>query len=314
MARRRRVFAPGVGLHVVACTQGRAHWFTEDIRAQLSHDIDEAAACSGHRVLGRVVMPDHFHIILKHGHDPLGWMMQRVMQRTAFRVKKSRDVAGHVFGQRYWAEPCPTPRYLRRAIVYVHMNPVKAGICNDPQEYEWSTHNRYVALADERVNDFAGHLDGLMLFADESVTRCKVVANYLRFVNFCQERRRDGIAGDWLHPGSVWFSDAPTATHGDVHFAETFSAFDGGSNIPRPSIDVYTMAVNILRRIDQDLTLDDIRHGARLKALSNPTKALVCALLSGGCRSGAVARTLCLSPSFVSRIKTAMRLSAAQQQ
>src|SRR5437868_819983 len=112
MPRNTRTYAPGVGFHVVAVTQGRQHWFVDEVADRIVSDIDEAGAAAGHRILARTVMPNHFHIILRPGSEPLAWMMQRVMQRACMSVKKLHDHEGHVFQARYWAEPVPTPQYL----------------------------------------------------------------------------------------------------------------------------------------------------------------------------------------------------------
>lgn len=314
MPRPTRVYAPGVGFHVVASTQGGEHWFDDDVCDRLFSDIPVAARASGHRVLACVIMRNHFHVIVKHGRSPLAWMMQRVLQRAAARVKKSRPLKGHVFGQRYWAEPIPTAKYLRRAIVYTHLNPCKARICEGPALYRWSTHNDYLALTSATAGANTDALDGLMLFADESVELRSVIANYQKFISLCEERRRAGITGDWLLPGGLFWGQVPTASLGDAHWVNTFTQFDGGTGIPRRQIDIRTQIVRILRSIDPDLEIDSVRFGHRCRAMTTVRRQLVCALLSAECRPSAIAKYLGLSPSVVSRIRTSMRLGVAQQQ
>lgn len=280
----------------------------------MSEDIDVASSAAGHRVLARAIMPTHFHIILKHGSKPLGWMMQRVMQRAWIRIKREHGVRGHVFESRYWAEPIPTSKYLRRAIVYTHLNPCKASICDAPEQYDWSSHNKYAAYASGIHDDDVGFGDGLMLFADESLEPAAIVRNYLRFVEFCQERRRSGDAGDWLLPGSMWFADVPLARHGDEHWLKTYTHFDGGIKKTTRAIDARTLAIAALHRIDPGLDLDTLRFGARLPQLREPRRQLICALKSAGCRNSGIARLLNISPSAVSNVTTAMALSVAQEQ
>lgn len=258
-------------------------------------------------------MHNHFHIILKHSREPLGWMMQRVMQRAAALVKKIRSVKGHVFSGRYWAEPIPTSKYLRRGIVYTHLNPCKALMCADPIDYSWSTHRRYLALASENIEEKSGLLDGLMLFAGESVRRVDVVENYMKFITFCQDRRRAGISGDWLLPGGLFWGDVPTAALGDSHWLETFTHFDGGMAIPRRTVDVHSHAIRLLQKIDAHLDLDSVREGHRLHAMKDLRDQLVCGLLTVGAKPSAVARCLNMSPNVVSRIRTAMRLGATEE-
>lgn len=279
----------------------------------MGEDIDVAAGSAGHRVLARVIMSTHFHIILKQGGAPLGWMMQRVMQRAWIRVKKQHGVRGHVFESRYWAEPIPTSQYLRRAIVYTHLNPCEALICSEPSLYEWSSHKKYVDCAAAGLPNDVGFSEGLLAFADLSLDSKHVVKNYLRFVEFCQARRRQGITGDWLLPGSAWFPDAPIARYGDAHWLNTYTHFDGSATGPKKTVDARTVALAALARIDRNLDIDILRFGPRLPQLREPRRQLVCAMLSAGCRPSVIARFLNISPSVVATIKSAMAFSATQE-
>jgi hypothetical protein len=222
-------------------------------------------------------------------------------------------VKGHVFGQRYWAEPIPTPQYLRRAIVYTHLNPCKATLCEEPVDYEWSSHRRFLALGRGEEPDNLGYTGGLQLFADESCRPEDACANYLKFIEFCQERRRAGIIGDWLLPDRVTYGIIPSATLGDELWAKDYTTFDGGSPAPKKQVDVHGLAVKILRRIDPKLDLDTLRYNRRVKAFREPRAELVCGLLSAEARPGAIARCLLLSPSTVSHIRRRMLESATQK-
>ncbi|HUP88581.1 MAG TPA: transposase [Longimicrobiales bacterium] len=308
MPRTTRVYAPGVAYHVCAVTQGRERWFETDVAKRIGEDIDVAGGAAGHRILARVVMPNHFHIIIKHGCEPLAWMMQRVMQRAAWQIKLRNNLEGHVFQARYWAEPVPTPIYLRRAIVYTHLNPCKAGLCLKPEDYEWSSHGKYMSLSQGKAADDSGFLDGLIMFAENCMEPAAALENYLRFVNFCQERRRLHTPGDWLLPGTPWFADVPTATLGDQLWVKTFSQFNGDAKPPLRKINARDLAVKLLKQIDAGLELDVLRFAWRKSSLTEPRRTLVCGMLAGGCKPSQISRLLNISPSYVSRIRQQMRL------
>jgi REP element-mobilizing transposase RayT len=310
MPRQTRKYAPGVGFHVVAVTQGRQRWFKDDIADRIVSDIDEAGAAAGHRILARTVMPNHFHIIIRHGTEPLAWMMQRVMQRAAMAVKKKYSHEGHAFQARYWAEPVPTPQYLRRAIVYTHENPCADAICCDAADYKWSSHADYLGLP-TTTSDDVGFREGLMLFAQDSLNIDDVLQNYLKFVGFCRERRRLGILGDWLLPGSKWFGDAPSATFGDTYWSSTFTNFHGDVERPRKRLDVRATAERLLRQIDPAVPFDVLRYAGPKSRLSDVRKQLTCAMLTAGCAPCQISRRLNISPSYVSKLRREMRLPAA---
>ena len=48
---------------------------------------------------------------------------------------------GYVYRNRYRSEPILDNLYLKQCIVYIHNNPVKAGICKKPSDYLYSSYN-----------------------------------------------------------------------------------------------------------------------------------------------------------------------------
>lgn len=309
MPRTTRIHAPGVAFHIVAVTQGRIKWFDDAIRRRICSDIDAAAGSAGHTVLARTVMPNHLHLILKAGSLPLGWMMQRILQRASAQVRMTHDIEGHVFLRRYWAEPIPTPKYLRRAIVYTHLNPCKANLAGNPGAYEFSSHRHFVGQNDGGA-DFA---EGVMLFANEKPSLEDARDNYLKFVEFCEERRRNGVLGDWLLPGGVLFGAVPSAQLGDDHWVKTYTHFDGDISAQNKQPDIFNLAQAILPRIDRNLDLETIRFGKKHPRIIEPRNQLVAALLSAQCKPSAIARLLCISPSVVSRVRRDMVNAASEK-
>lgn len=55
---------------------------------------------------------------------------------------------GYVFKDRYLSEPIHDKRYLIKCIQYIHFNPVKANMVNNPQDYKFSSYNKYLCNKD----------------------------------------------------------------------------------------------------------------------------------------------------------------------
>ena len=53
------------------------------------------------------------------------------------------DRSGHLFQDRYKSEPVEDDAYLLTVARYIHRNPVKAGLCREPEEYPFSSFARY---------------------------------------------------------------------------------------------------------------------------------------------------------------------------
>ena len=264
----------------------------------------------GHTLLAYVVMPNHFHIVIKQGDAPLAWAMQRIMQRTVARVRRAHGGEGHVFGRPYWAATCKNPGYLRRAIVYTHMNPCKAGLCDTVGDYPWSSHPDYMASATRAAGRRAHLLEGIMLFTNTSVEAADAVRNYQRFIEHCVTQRANRIPGDWLLPDGPERHLLPSTAQGDTYWLANYSTFNEARSFTRTNIDVSHAATSLLGHIDPTLSLDDIRMAGRSRTMSKVRRQLIEGLLVHGCRNGAISRCLRVSASLVSTVSTQMRFRA----
>jgi hypothetical protein len=87
-------------------------------------------------------MPNHVHLLVKTPVANLGAGMQSLHSRYAvlFNEAHGRAGHGHVFQGPYGSKRVGDDLYLLRAAVYVLMNPVAAGLCRGPGEWQWSSH------------------------------------------------------------------------------------------------------------------------------------------------------------------------------
>lgn len=53
---------------------------------------------------------------------------------------KKNERVGYVFRDRYKAQPIMSRAHLLKCIEYIHNNPVKAHICNKPENYKYSSY------------------------------------------------------------------------------------------------------------------------------------------------------------------------------
>jgi hypothetical protein len=89
-------------------------------------------------------MANHFHLLLEVGRVPLSKAMQSLLYRYTRHYNKRYHKIGHLFEGRYRAILCDRDSYLMELIRYLHLNPVRAGLINDPNRYRWSSHRDYL--------------------------------------------------------------------------------------------------------------------------------------------------------------------------
>ena len=74
--------------------------------------------------------------------------MSRGMQNLSFRytrwINLRQKRTGHLFQGRYKAVMVDANSYLLELVRYIHLNPVRAGMVKNPEEYSWSSHLAYL--------------------------------------------------------------------------------------------------------------------------------------------------------------------------
>ncbi len=102
------------------------------------------------------VMDTHMHVLIHAEVSQLSKAIQSVGIRYARNFNKVNKRIGTVFGDRFRSEVIIDEAYLLEVIRYIHNNPVKAALIDDPIEYLWSSFreyfNRGMHLSDEQKN------------------------------------------------------------------------------------------------------------------------------------------------------------------
>jgi putative transposase len=89
------------------------------------------------------LMPNHVHILLSPQKENLYDAMRDLFSRYAMRFNKKYERKGHLFGGPYRQALCFDDSYLLAASLYIHLNPVRAGLVDDPLSYRWSSCRLY---------------------------------------------------------------------------------------------------------------------------------------------------------------------------
>lgn len=84
------------------------------------------------------LMPNHHHLIVAAELVRLSRGMQRLNGVYAERFNERHRRSGHLFGDRFAAWTIRDDDHLRDAAEYVLQNPVRAGLCDRPEEWPWS--------------------------------------------------------------------------------------------------------------------------------------------------------------------------------
>jgi REP element-mobilizing transposase RayT len=154
MPRPGRVFVEG-GVYHVYNRVGRgervfdgaeeASAFVELLRRVVTRD--------GLTVYAWCLMSNHFHLALRTGGVTLDRPM-RSLQQGVTRLVNARDkLFGPLWQGRYRAKLVEDQRYLDQLLIYIHLNPLSAGLVDDPAEYPWSGHGEILGRLKRPIVD-----------------------------------------------------------------------------------------------------------------------------------------------------------------
>ena len=142
MPRSARIVIPNYPHHIVQRGHNRQTVFAaeDDYR----YYLDNLAEWKGKfrcQVYAFCLMTNHVHLVVDPGEAPeaLGRLMKRLAGRQTRYVNRVEGRSGTLWEGRFKSSPIESNRYLLACCRYVEMNPVAAGLCDDPADYPWSS-------------------------------------------------------------------------------------------------------------------------------------------------------------------------------
>ena len=91
-----------------------------------------------YRLSAVVVMPDHVHLVIR---PERGITLSRVMKGlkgvSARSINQHRGHTGTIWQDESWDRSIRDEREFLSVLQYLAENPVRAGLCREPEEYEW---------------------------------------------------------------------------------------------------------------------------------------------------------------------------------
>lgn len=93
------------------------------------------------------LMSSHTHLASQVGADPLSQFCKRLHSPLAWWLNRRQNRLGPVFAERPKTVEVE-PESVSRLIAYIHNNPVRAGVVEDPSDSDWTSHRAYVGLCE----------------------------------------------------------------------------------------------------------------------------------------------------------------------
>lgn len=93
-----------------------------------------------YHLIAWVIMPNHVHILIQNleGHS-ISSIMQTIKSYTAHEANKILDRKGSFWFKEYFDRYIRSGRHYVATLRYIEVNPVKARLCDRPEDWEFSS-------------------------------------------------------------------------------------------------------------------------------------------------------------------------------
>lgn len=155
--------APGHAHELTLSCYRKLKLFTEGDRCRcFLLALEEARKALDYDVWAYVIMPDHVHVLVRPKQREYtiesframlkkrsGLMAMETLRADGATLERLTVRQGDVLRHRFWQigkgydRNLWTPPLIWKSIRYIHGNPVKAGLCETPADWPWSSYRFY---------------------------------------------------------------------------------------------------------------------------------------------------------------------------
>jgi putative transposase len=139
--------------------------FKSQIACQIFIDVlAETREKHPFKLIGYVIMPNHVHLILnpvecdisligkelkgKSGKRIIDWLKennyQSSLEKIALPKTQKRNHSFAVWQKKVTSIDLTSPKFIRQKLHYIHLNPIRAGLCEHPAKWKWSSYHAYL--------------------------------------------------------------------------------------------------------------------------------------------------------------------------
>lgn len=166
MPRKPRMYSAGVPCHVIQRGNNRSTCFFEPENNLFYLDC-LAHSCKKYHVdlHAYVLMTNHIHLLMTpNDENGISAVMQSVGRRYVQYINKALCRTGTLFEGRFKASLIQADSYFIACMRYIELNPVRANMVINPEEYHWSSYHVNAGLKPRKL--LSPHLSYLALGKD----------------------------------------------------------------------------------------------------------------------------------------------------
>ena len=149
MSNFRRYYIPNSIIFITCVTRDRSPFLesNEDVNL-FFYTLARVNDIYQFEILAHVVLPDHFHWLLKVAdpHRNFSKIIHSIKRNFTLNYKKLHEIESplSIWQERFWDHIIRDELDLERHFDYVHWNPVNHGYSQKPEDWPYSTYRKWV--------------------------------------------------------------------------------------------------------------------------------------------------------------------------
>ncbi len=153
MPRQARIDAPGALHHIICRGIERRNIFRNSTdRNRFLERLGTVLQKSATPCYAWALIPNHFHLLLKTGKEPIASIMRRLLTGYAVTFNQRHRRCGRLFQNRYKSILCQEDAYLLELVRYIHLNPLRAGIVKNLKSLDRYAYTGHSCIVGKRKN------------------------------------------------------------------------------------------------------------------------------------------------------------------
>jgi len=204
MPRQARIDATGALHHVICRGIERKRIFMDD--ADLDHFVERLGSVllkSSTACFAWALLPNHFHLLLRTGREPIATVMRRLLTGYAVYFNRRHNRHGHLFPNRYKSILCQEDPYLFELVRYIHLNPLRARLVTDIEGLEHYPYSGHSRLIGKYASDWQDTKTVLSLFSEKVRTARCLYREYVK-KGLSIGKRKELTGGGLLRSTDGW--------------------------------------------------------------------------------------------------------------
>jgi len=154
---------PGKFYHVYNRGNNKENIFFEERNYHHFLKLFDKYLLSFVEVYAYCLMPNHFHFLIRvkentidqggfKNHPGLNEAFKYFFMSYAKAINKSYNRTGSLFQQKFKRKEITDDAYFTEIILYIHSNPLKAGLCKNYEEWQYSSYQAIVNNNTTKIN------------------------------------------------------------------------------------------------------------------------------------------------------------------